>query len=124
MNARPVYLDLRRIRLPLPGVISFAHRVAGIVLFIGIPFALYVLELSLSSNVGFSKAHDWLASPWLAPFLLLVVWSLCHHLLAGIRFLFMDIDVGVDKCSSHLSAAWVGGLALVIAGALLLEFYL
>ncbi|OBS10720.1 succinate dehydrogenase, cytochrome b556 subunit [Acidihalobacter prosperus] len=124
MNARPVYLDLLRIRLPLPGVISFAHRISGVLLFIGIPFALYLLELSLNGRAGFSRAHALLASPWLAPVLLLLVWSLCHHLLAGIRFLLMDIEIAVDRRGSRLSAAWVGGSALVLACVLLLEFYL
>lgn len=123
-STRPVYLDLRKIRLPLPGIISFAHRVSGVLMVIGIPFALYLLELSLSGPAGFASARTLLRSPWLTPVLLLLTWSLCHHLLAGIRFLLMDIEIGVDRQTSRQSAGWVAGAALALATMLLLELYL
>lgn len=123
-SSRPVYLDLRKIRLPLPGVISFAHRVSGVLMVVGIPFALYLLELSLSGPGGYAGAQTWMRSPWLAPVLLLLTWSLCHHLLAGIRFLLMDIEIGVDRHTSRQSAVWVAGAALALAALLLLELYL
>lgn len=124
MKARPVYLNLFRIHLPLPGLISFAHRISGLVLLLLIPLALYALERSLSSPEGFYKVREQMASPWFFPLVLLLVWSLCHHLLAGIRFLLMDIDVGLRRRYSQQSAAWVGGAALVFAVMLLVEFYL
>ena len=124
MNVRPVYLDLFRIRLPLPGLISFAHRISGVVLFLTMPFALDVLERSLDGPVGFAMAHQLVMSFWLAPFILLITWSLCHHMLAGVRFLLMDIDVGLGKRQSNQSAAWVGWGALLLTLLLMLEFYL
>ncbi|MEJ2653985.1 MAG: succinate dehydrogenase, cytochrome b556 subunit [Acidihalobacter sp.] len=121
---RPVYLDVFKIKLPLPGVISFAHRVSGALMFLGIPFVLYLLDLSLSSPAGFAQARDIATSWWLVPAVVLITWSLCHHLLAGVRYLLMDLEIGIAKKPSFQSAAWVGVSALVLAIILLLEIYL
>lgn len=123
MKPRPIYLDLFRIHLPLPGVISFAHRISGVLLVLGIPFGLYLLNLSLGSPDDFGRARDIIRSPWLIPVLLLWVWSLCLHFLAGIRFLLMDVDIGLDKKSSYRTAAGVGIAALGLAIVLLTELY-
>jgi succinate dehydrogenase / fumarate reductase, cytochrome b subunit len=121
---RPVFLDLFKIKLPLPGVISFAHRVSGALMFLGIPFVLYLLDLSLSGPAGFVQARGIATSWWLAPAVILITWSLCHHLLAGVRYLLMDVEIGIAKQPSYQSAAWVGASALVLALILLLEIYL
>ncbi len=121
---RPVYLDLFKIKLPLPGVISFAHRVSGALMFLGIPFVLYLLDLSLSGSAGFMHARAVATSWWLVPAVVLVTWSLCHHLLAGVRYLLMDLEIGIAKRPSFRSAAWVGVSALVLTVILLLEIYL
>ena len=101
---RPVYLNLFKIRLPMTGVVSFAHRVSGFLLFLAIPFAIYLLELSVSSSSGFSKSLEILRQPVLKTIVLLLVWALVHHFLAGIRYLLLDLDIGIEKSASHLSA--------------------
>ena len=94
---RPVFINLFQIKLPVAGVMSIAHRAAGVLMFISIPFWLYVLELSLQSPQDFARAEEIMQSNWLMPFYLLLLWSLFHHLLAGIRYLLLDIDIGVEK---------------------------
>ncbi|APZ42675.1 succinate dehydrogenase, cytochrome b556 subunit [Acidihalobacter ferrooxydans] len=121
---RPVYLDLLKIKLPLPGMVSFAHRVSGALMFLGIPFGLYLLSLSLDGPASFAQARAIATSWWLSPVVILLTWSLCHHLLAGIRFLLMDMEIGVGKKASQGSAIWVAELALVLAAILLVEIYL
>jgi len=96
-NKRPVFINLFQIKLPVAGVMSIAHRAAGVLMFVSIPFWLYVLELSLKSPEGFAKAAGIMHSNWLMPVYLLLLWSLFHHLLAGIRYLLLDIDIGVEK---------------------------
>jgi len=96
-NKRPVFINLFQIKLPVAGVMSIAHRAAGILIFVSIPFWLYVLELSLESPEGFARAAGIMQSNWLMPVYLLLLWSLFHHLLAGIRYLLLDIDIGVEK---------------------------
>ena len=116
---RPVYLNLFKIRLPTTGIVSFAHRVSGFLLFLAIPFSIYILDLSVSSADGFEHGLRLLQQPVLQLFLLLAVWALVHHFLAGIRYLLLDLDIGVDKTGSNISA-W----AVLIIEALVMVLYL
>lgn len=111
---RPVYLNLMQIRLPVAGVMSIAHRIAGVLLFVSLPFWLYLLDLSLVSVDGFNRASDLLHSDWLLPVYLLLFWAVMHHLLAGIRYLLLDVDVGIDKPVYRYSALTVLIVAPVI----------
>jgi succinate dehydrogenase / fumarate reductase cytochrome b subunit len=101
---RPVYLNLFKIRLPTTGIVSFAHRVSGFLLFLAIPFAIYLLDLSVSSSSGFSMSLEYLQQPVLQVIVLVLVWALVHHFLAGIRYLLLDLDIGIEKSGSNLSA--------------------
>ncbi len=116
---RPVYLNLFKIRLPATGVVSFAHRVSGFLLFLAIPFSIYILDLSVSSVDGFEQARQLLQQPVLQLLLLVAVWALVHHFLAGIRYLLLDFDIGVDKTGSTISA-W----AVLIIELLIMALYL
>ncbi|GHC31110.1 succinate dehydrogenase, cytochrome b556 subunit [Aidingimonas halophila] len=97
MNSkRPVNLDLSTITFPLPALTSIAHRITGIILFIGLIFAFWALDVSLSSPQGFEAVRDALAHNILAK---LVAWgllsALAFHFVAGIKHLLMDINIGV-----------------------------
>jgi len=101
---RPVYLNLFKIRLPTTGIVSFAHRVSGVFLFLAIPFSIYLLDLSVTSVQGFEHSMQMLQRPVIQLILLILVWALVHHFLAGIRYLFLDFDIGIDKAGSNKSA--------------------
>jgi succinate dehydrogenase / fumarate reductase cytochrome b subunit len=116
---RPVYLNLFKIRLPATGVVSFAHRVSGFLLFLAIPFSIYILDLSVSSVDGFEQGRQFLQQPLLQLLLLVAVWALVHHFLAGIRYLLLDFDIGVDKAGSTISA-WTVLIVEVLIMALFL----
>ncbi len=103
---RPVYLNLFKIRLPSTGIVSFAHRVSGVLLFLAIPFSIYVLDRSVTSRQHFEDAAQLLQHPVLQIVLLLLVWALVHHFLAGIRYLLLDLDIAIEKTSSRASA-WI-----------------
>jgi len=96
---RPVYLNLLKIRLPLPGVISFAHRVTGVILFLAIPFAVYLLDQSVQSPQAFAHVQQVLDQPLMLLVQILLLWSLAHHFFAGIRFLLIDAEIGIEKSS-------------------------
>jgi len=104
---RPKYLNLIRIRLPIPGVVSFAHRVSGVLMFLAIPFMVYLLHLSASGQEGFVQTQNLLQQPVVKLILLLLAWSIYHHLFAGIRYLLIDVDVGVKKPAARASAMLV-----------------
>jgi succinate dehydrogenase / fumarate reductase cytochrome b subunit len=94
-SSRPVFLDLVCIRLPLPGILSIAHRLSGLLLFLALPLLAALLDLVLSGEAGYRRAWELIhALPGRLLFLLLL-WALMHHLLAGFRYLFIDADLGV-----------------------------
>jgi len=95
-SKRPVNLDLSTIQFPLPALTSIAHRITGVILFVGLIFAFWALDTSLSSPAGFEAVSDALAHNILAK---LIAWgllsALAFHLVAGIKHLLMDVDIGV-----------------------------
>lgn len=111
---RPKYLDLFRIRLPLPGLVSILHRISGAALFVFGGALLYLLQESLHSAE--SHAHfTALTAHWLVKlFLIGMLWSFLHHFFAGVRFLLLDIDVASDLRATR-AISWV-----VLAASLLL----
>jgi succinate dehydrogenase / fumarate reductase cytochrome b subunit len=110
---RPKFLNLLKIHLPVTGVTSFAHRVTGAILFLSLPFAVYLFTLSLQSQDDYHLAIQYLTTPWAKLVSLLLIWSGLHHLFAGIRFLLLDIQIGGSLVSARRSA-WVVNFAGVI----------
>ena len=121
-NSRPVFLNLLQIKLPVTGVVSIAHRISGMLLFISLPIALYLLGLSLSSEAGFELTAAIVRSLPFRLLALLALWAVLHHLLAGLRFLLIDLDIGVRKNPARASAfgVIVGGVLLTLFAGLLL----
>ncbi len=101
---RPKYLDLFRIKLPVTGVVSIAHRISGILLVLSIPFWLYLLNLSLESPAGFAAANNILEGFFVSLLVIIILWALAHHFFAGIRFLLLDLDIGIEKHQALLFA--------------------
>lgn len=120
---RPVFLNLLRIRQPVTAVVSILHRISGFFLVLLIPVSIYLLDLSLSSPEGFSQTVAILDHQLIRFAGIFICWLLVHHFLAGIRFLLLDFDVGINKAGAR-KTAWIvhaGAviIAAVVAGALL-----
>ena len=120
---RPVFFDLTRIQMPVGALTSITHRVTGIVLALGIPYGFYALHLSLDSAQSYERLTRMANTGLFKAALILFIWALSHHLLAGVRHLLMDIGVGARLASARRSA-WgvnVGGvvMALLTAGVVL-----
>lgn len=112
---RPVYLDLPRIRLPLPGIVSFLHRVSGALLFLfGIPLLLAGVGASLASPESYASLRDALAHPLAKLVLIGFVWAYVHHFCAGIRHLLLDLHIGVDLAPARRSTAVVALLSVAL----------
>jgi succinate dehydrogenase / fumarate reductase cytochrome b subunit len=115
-DKRPRNLNLFTIRFPIPAIVSILHRISGFVLFLLIPFALWGLNLSLSSPDEFDNIHALLSTPF-AKFLIWVsLAAFIYHFVAGIRHLLMDIHIGEELKSGRLSAV----LTLIISILLIL----
>lgn len=118
-DMRPVNLDLRTIKQPLPAIASITHRISGILLFLGLPILLWMLDRSLASPEGFAELKGALTSP-LAK---LVVWgllaALLYHVVAGVRHLLMDADIGESLEGGRRGAKLVfatSAVLIILAG--------
>jgi succinate dehydrogenase / fumarate reductase cytochrome b subunit len=96
-NSRPINVgigDLVSFKWPITAITSITHRVAGVVLFIGVAFMLYALDLSLSSEQEFISLKEMMVSPLGK----MITWGLLsalgYHFVAGIKHLLMDMGVG------------------------------
>ncbi len=114
IDTRPVFLDLRRIRLPINAVVSILHRITGVLLIVSIPLLLWLMALSLSGPEGFQAAAALLKHPLGSLALLLWLWMLIHHFFVGIRFLLLEIGIGETREGARKSA-WIALVAGVLA---------
>jgi len=115
---RPKYLSLSallfEIRLPLPGWVSILHQVSGLLLFLAVLWLLFMLDRSLASEAGFESVRRYAGLPLVKLSLLVLIWAYCHHFCAGIRFLFLDLDKGVDLARARLTSVVVLAVSLAL----------
>ena len=115
IKQRPVYLNLPRIRMPIPAIASILHRISGALLFfIGVPLLLWGVQRSLTSPETYASFRDLMTHPLAKLTALLLVWAYLHHLFAGFRHLMMDVHVGLDLGPARQSAAIATVAALVL----------
>ncbi len=116
MKHRPRYLDIRRIRLPLPGFVSILHRTSGFLLFLAIPFMLFFLQESLNSSQDFANLQDLLSTFPVEAILIFLLWAFLHHFCAGLRLLLLDMGIGLSLQSARASsrAVMLAGLFLTL----------
>lgn len=103
-RSRPVYLNLLKIRLPLAGMVSFAHRISGVLLFLVLPFSVYLLDQSVQSADSFAAVKQLLNQPLILLLQIVLLWSIAHHFFAGIRFLLIDAEIGVEKAPARFGS--------------------
>ena len=112
---RPVYLNLVRIRLPLPGIVSFLHRVSGAALFlIGLPLLLTGVQASLASQDAYDRFVAAVSTPLAKIVLIGLIWAYLHHFCAGIRFLLLDIHRGIELSPARQSSVVVLAASLIL----------
>jgi succinate dehydrogenase / fumarate reductase cytochrome b subunit len=116
--ARPVYLNLFRIHLPLAGWVSILHRVSGALLFAALPLGVWGLSVSLADEAGFQRIAGWMVHPLTRLVLLGLVWAFAQHFFAGLRHLALDAHWGVDlkhARQSSLAVMLASGLVTLLA---------
>lgn len=113
--ARPRSLNLFRLRFPVGAMCSFAHRVSGVLLALFLPVAIYALRRSLDGQSGYAAITGLLSSSAARALVVLFLWALAQHVLAGARHLLMDIDVGSSLTVARRSAWSVNLLGLALA---------
>ena len=117
IRTRPTYrninvTDLVRYRLPLPGIVSILHRISGALLFVFLWLVLWLMQASLTDAARFQALY---ANPLVKLLVFALLWSLLHHLCAGIRFLVLDVS---HKSTDLQPARQSAGLVIVVSLAL------
>ncbi|WOV90979.1 MAG: succinate dehydrogenase, cytochrome b556 subunit [Candidatus Zeuxoniibacter abyssi] len=111
---RPKHLNLLQIRLPLPGVLSIFHRISGVLLILALPFFLGALQYSVKSQEGYDCVAQFFSHPLAKLVVWGAAWALFHHLCAGIRFLLLDLHIGVELAAARASAAAAFVVSIVL----------
>ncbi len=116
-KTRPKHLNLVTIRLPVPGIVSIMHRVSGAVLFLMLPLLLWLFQSSLQSPESFAAFYAVVSNPLMKLFLLALLWGYLHHLLAGVRHLFLDLHIGAELETARASSlvVLIGAIVLTLA---------
>jgi succinate dehydrogenase / fumarate reductase cytochrome b subunit len=126
--------DLPTYRLPPAGFVSILHRVSGVLMFLLLPFIIWLFDTSISSELSFERfkaAFDsglGFVPGWFIKLVALaLIWAYLHHLIAGLRHLWMDVShAAVNKefgKSSALAVLTISIVLTVILGAKLFGLY-
>ena len=128
------FTDLPTYRLPLAGIVSILHRISGAIMFLLMPFIIWMFDTSISSEISFAKFKSafnvgMLGLPGIIWKLvaLALIWAYLHHFIAGLRHLWMDtshaaVSKEFGKSSAAFTLAVSIGLTLVL-GAKLFGLY-
>mgnify|MGYP006208412857 CR=1 FL=1 len=105
------FTDLTTYRLPLAGWVSILHRASGGLMFILLPLIVWLFDTSVSSELSFERfsaaftAGIGFVPGWFFKLVVLaIIWAYLHHLIAGVRHLWMDARHAVTKQFGRSSA--------------------
>ncbi len=101
-------------RLPPAGRVSILHRVSGALLFLALPLIVSIFAMSIVSEAGFLALSTITGFLPVKLIFLVLVWAYLHHFCAGIRYLTLDLHMGLDKASAQKSAGVVFGVSLAL----------
>lgn len=135
---RPVYsnihvTDIVSYRLPPAGIVSILHRISGAVLFLLLPFIIWMFDASVTSELSFEEftavfSAGWGIFPgWFIKLIALgIIWAYLQHFIAGVRHLWMDATHSVSKQqgkSSAIVTLALTAILTVLLGARLFGLY-
>ncbi|MBP6777161.1 MAG: succinate dehydrogenase, cytochrome b556 subunit [Piscinibacter sp.] len=126
-------VDATQYRLPLAGIVSILHRASGALMFVLLPFVVWLFDASVTSEISYARFTNafvagigWLPAWAVKLVVLALIWSFLHHLVAGLRHVWMDVTHSVSKEWGRQSAVvtLVVSLALtLLLGARLFGIY-
>lgn len=114
--------DLPSYRLPLAGIVSILHRISGFIMFILMPFIIWMFDTSISSEISYARFTSTFNSGMLGlPGILwklvalALIWAYLHHFIAGLRHLWMDTShESVSKSFGRQSAAFTLAVSILL----------
>lgn len=110
-------------RMPPSARVSIMHRVSGALMFVLLPFILYLFDLSITSENTFSQLAAFAGHPLVKLVILALSWAYLHHFCAGVRHLFMDLHMGIDKQSCNKSAMAVFAVSVPLTALVALKLF-
>ncbi|MFG6459595.1 succinate dehydrogenase, cytochrome b556 subunit [Roseateles sp. BYS96W] len=137
-KTRPIYTNIHitqivGYRLPLAGKVSILHRVSAVLMFLLLPFVVWMLDSSLTSQISYDSFTNVFAAgfgvipAWFVKLVTLgLLWAYLHHFIAGVRHLWMDATHSVSKAQGHSSAVVTMALSIgltLVLGAKLFGLY-
>jgi succinate dehydrogenase / fumarate reductase cytochrome b subunit len=127
-NLKSIYTNihitqLMHYRLPLAGVVSILHRVSGALMFLLLPFVLYLFEKSITSEISFNYLQGYVRHWSVKLAILALSWAYLHHLCSGIRHLIMDAHIGLTKEGARKSARIVFAVSLPLTALVALKLF-
>ncbi len=127
------FKDLTTYRLPAAGIVSILHRISGALMFLLLPFIIWLFDTSVSSEISFARFKaafnigiGFMPGWFLKLVALALIWAYLHHLIAGLRHLYMDAHHAVSKEFGKSSAVLTLALSIaltVVLGAKLFGLY-
>ena len=118
-------VDALGYKLPPAGWVSILHRASGLVMFVLLPFIIWMFDTSVTSEITYSqfasvfKSGTGLLPGWFYKLIALaLIWSYLHHLIAGVRHLWMDATHAVSKEFGRQSAIVTLAVSIVLTLAL------
>ncbi len=112
-----------RYRLPAAGIVSILHRISGALLFVLLPFILFLFDKSITSEISFGFLQGYVSHPLVKLAILVVVWGYLQHFCAGIRHLIMDLHIGLSKQEAASSAKVVLVVSLLLTALVALKLF-
>lgn len=117
--------DLPTYRLPAAGIVSILHRISGLIMFLLLPFIVWMFDTSVSSEISFAKFSaafnvglGFVPAVLVKVVVLGLIWAYLHHLIAGVRHVYMDAFHAVTKEFGKSSAIATLALSLGLTAAL------
>jgi succinate dehydrogenase / fumarate reductase, cytochrome b subunit len=93
------FKDLTTYRMVPAAWVSILHRASGAIMFLLMPFIIWMFDTSVTSEISFAKftgvfnAGFGFAPGWFFKLVALaLIWAFLHHFIAGVRHLFMDLN--------------------------------
>ena len=125
------FTDLTTYRLPPAGIVSILHRVSGVVMFLLLPFIIWMFDTSISSEISFERFKaafnsglGFVPGVLIKLVALALIWAYLHHFIAGLRHLWMDVShSAVTREFGHTSAIVTLALGIVLTIALGLKLF-
>src|SRR3954454_21423158 len=115
--------DIVRYRMPLSAITSILHRISGGLIFLLLPFVLYLFEKSLASVDAYEEFHGFVSHWCVKLVLLALIWAYLHHFFAGIRHLVMDTHISLDKHSARRTAVAVLIVSLTLTALIAVKLF-